>query len=51
MHLAASRPEEVIRLGLLIDAYLARAAAPEDVDPEAPPEELMDTLKGLGYIE
>jgi arylsulfatase A-like enzyme len=50
-NIVASRADVSERLSRLIDGYLARAATAEEPDPEKPPQELIDSLRGLGYVE
>jgi arylsulfatase A-like enzyme len=49
--LSGDRPEQVERLGALLDAYFSRTAADEGSGANAPSADLLETLRGLGYIE
>jgi len=49
-NLAASQPETVARLQGWIDAYLSRAAPGAGEKGEAPPEDVLESLRARGYI-
>lgn len=49
--LSGERPEDLSRLGRLLDAYVKAMAVTEESSEGEPPEELLETLRGLGYIE
>ncbi len=50
VNLAASQPETVARLQGWIDAYLSGGAAGGGDNGEAMPEDVLESLRALGYI-